>query len=186
MSVKLFIFISLLITLSACSSTPSHLIVAPDVTVPSHSVYNNKQAQLTVTDMRTSNHIVQILKEGEAATILSSQERLESIINKNLSNNWQKQGLSITALASTAINIDIEKAIISVEQETMKYRTQSEIIIKITIDNGQQTLTNTFKNRGNSEGALKADIAVLERDFNQNLNTLLLSILNIKDIKAFL
>ena len=183
---KIFTLIFFIIALSACSSAPSHLIVAPDVAVSTHLISENKHAQLTVTDMRTSNHIVQILKEDEAATILSSQERLENIIKKNLSDNWQKQGLTIAALAATSININIEKAVISVEQKTMKYNTQSEIIINVTINNGEQTLTNTFKNRGNSEGALQADIAVLERDFNQNLNALLLSILNSKDIKAFL
>ncbi len=173
-------------TLSACSSAPTHLIVAPDLQVAASNLYADKSAQLKVTDMRTSNHIVQILKPGEAATILSSSERLEKIIENTLQDNWQKQGLAFSSLANNQIDISIEKAIISVEQATMSYNTQSEIILQVRINNGSQTLTNTFKSRANSEGALKADIAVLERDFNQNLNTLLQQVMQSKDIKAFL
>lgn len=172
--------------LTACASAPTHLIVAPDVNTNAASTYQNKQASLTVMDMRTSNHIIQILKEGDAATILSSQERLESIIEHSLLKNWQKQGLEFHGLANNQIHITIEKAIISVEQATVSYKSQHEIIIKVSINNGTQTLTNTFKSRGNSEGALTADIAVLEREFNQSLSTLLLQILNSSDIKSFI
>ncbi len=183
---KLLATLLLSLILPACSSAPSHLIVAPEVNLPTTVLYSNKQAKLTVMDMRTSNHIVQILKESEAATILASQERLESIIQKALTHSWQKQGLILSNIASNHIAVSIEKAVVSVNQNTMSYKTQSEIIIQVKIDNGQQTLTNTFKSTANSEGALKADIAVLERDFNQNLSTLLKQILNSKDIKAFI
>lgn len=183
---KLLFSLCLAVTLTACSSAPTHLIVAPELPIAASNLYADKSAQLQVTDMRTSNHIVQILKSGEAATILSSSERLETIVKNTLQQSWKKQGLTISELANNHIDISIEKAIISVEQATMSYTTQSEIILQVRINNGSQTLTNTFKSRANSEGALKADIAVLERDFNQNLTTLLLQVLQSKDIKAFL
>ncbi len=191
MNCKLLTSILLPLALIACSNAPNHLIVAPEINLPTTNIFANKQAKLTVTDMRTSNHIVQILKEGEAATILASQERLESIIQSTLASNWQKQGLPLSNttqndIKQNNIEISIEKAVVSVKQSTMSYKTQSEIVLQVKIDNGQQTLTNTFKSRANSEGALKADIAVLERDFNQNLTRLLKQILDSKDIKAFI
>jgi len=176
----------LLTTLAACSTAPTHLIVAPELSSIANHHYNEKQLQLNVVDMRTSNHIVQILKEGKAATILSSQQRLEKIINKTLTEAWKNQGITFNYLSEEKINITIDKAVISVKQSAMSYDTQSEIILQVKISNAKETLTNSFKIRSNSEGPLQADIAVLERDFNQQLSRLLSNILASKDIQTFL
>lgn len=178
---------SLIITflLGGCASAPSHLIVAPEIIAPSVSQPVAQQATLNVIDMRTANHIVQILREGEAATLLSSQERLEDIIKNSLSKHWKQQGLTIQNNATNSINIAIEKSVISVEQETLSYQVQTEIVLKVSVNNGIQTLTSTFRNRGNSEGPFKADIAVLERNFNQRLANLLQQILANEKINRF-
>jgi len=179
---------SIIITflLSSCTSAPNHLIIAPEIIVPSVIQHTNQQAVLDVVDMRTANHVVQILREGEASTIFSAQERLEKIIKNSLNKHWQQQGLSIQTSAVNSINVSIEKAIISVTQETMSYQAQSEIALKVTVNNSEQTLTSTFKNTGNSKGPFKADIAVLERNFNQRLANLLQQILANEKINHFL
>ena len=185
---NLLLIISLIMTfvLSGCASAPSHLIIAPEIMSTSIIQHANQQASLDVVDMRTAIHVVQILREGEAATLFSAQERLEDIIKSSLSKHWQEQGLAIQANALNSINIAIEKAVISVTQETLSYKVQTEIVLKVTINNSLQTLTSTFNNRGNSEGPFKADIAVLERNFNQRLANLLQQILANEKIKLFL
>jgi len=172
--------------LAACSSTPSHVIVAPDLMTIPAIYHQGKHAQLNVVDMRTANHIVQVLRKGEAATLLSAQARLEGIIKVNLTEHWKKQSLQIQSNASNTINVSIEKAVISVEQQTMEYKVQTEIVVKVTVNNGEQTLTTTFNNRGNSDGPLQADIAVLERNFNLRLAKLLSQILANEKIAKFL
>lgn len=185
---QLFSIISLIITflLTGCASTPSHLIIAPEIITPPISKQINQQASLNIIDMRTANHIVQILRENEAATIFSAQERLEDIIKNSLSKHWPRQGLIIKNSAANAINIEIEKALISVKQETFKYQVQTEIVLKVHIDNGIKTLKSTFKNTGSSKGPFKADIAILERNFNQRLANLLQKILANDKINNFL
>jgi len=177
---------ALLASLVACSTAPTHLILSPQVNLPASNQFANKEASINVVDMRTSPHIVQILEKDEAATILSSKVRIEDIISGILSKEWQQQGLTISADANNKITATIEKAIISVDQESVTYTTQSEIIIKVTIENEKQTLTSQFKTRAHSEGALNADIAALEREFNQHLTTLLKQMLVSKDIQKFL
>lgn len=176
----------LILGLSSCANIPNHVIVAPDIIMSPAISYHNKQAQLDVIDMRTASHVVQIMREGEAATLIPAQERLADTIKNNLSKHWQEQGLIINDSAINSINISIEKAIISVSQATMEYTAQTEIALKITVNNGSQTLTSTFKNRGNSDGPLQADIAVLERNFNQRLANLLQQILVNKKINDVL
>lgn len=176
----------LLLGVSGCANIPSHLIVAPDIMATPAIFYHNQHAQLDVIDMRTANHVVQIIRQGEAATLVSAQERLEDTIKFNLSQHWQKQGLSINTSDINTIKVDIEKAVISVNQEMLEYKVQTEIVLKVTINNGEQTLTSTFNNRGNSDGPLQADIAVLERNFNRSLASLLQQILANEKISNFL
>jgi uncharacterized lipoprotein len=185
---NLLLITSLIMTfvLGGCASAPSHLIIAPEIMSTSVSQHANQQASLNVVDMRTAIHVVQILREGEAATLFSAQKRLEDIIKSSLSKHWKQQGLAIQATAINSINIAIEKAVISVTQETLSYEVQTEIVLKVSINNGIQTLTSTFNNRGNSKGPFKADIAVLERNFNQRLANLLQQILANDKINNFL
>ncbi|MDX2366896.1 MAG: YajG family lipoprotein, partial [Colwellia sp.] len=142
---KSLLIASLIITflLTGCASAPSHLIIAPEITTQSTIQHVDQQATINVVDMRTANHVVQILREGEAATIFSAQDRLEDIIKNSLSKHWQQQGLTIQVGAINSINIAIDKAIISVAQETLKYKVQTEIVLKVTINNSVQTLTST-------------------------------------------
>lgn len=177
---------TLILGISGCASIPSHVIVAPDIIVTPAVFHNNKQAQLDVIDMRTANHVVQIMRKDEASTLISARERLETTINNNLSKHWEKQGLTLNYSGINTINVAVEKAVISVTQETMEYKVQTEIMLKVTVNNGSQTLKSTFKNRGNSDGLLQADIAVLERNFNQRLAKLLQQILANKKINNFL
>ncbi len=177
---------TLVLAIGGCTNIPSHLIVAPDIISTPPVSYTNKQVQLDVVDMRTANHVVQIMQEGEAATLVSAQERLENTIKEKLTKHWKKQGLTINNSAINTINVSIEKAVISVTQETMTYKVQTEILLKVTTYNGSKTLTSTFTNRGNSDGPLQADIAVLERNFNQRLATLLQQILANEKISNFL
>lgn len=175
-----------LLSVSACANMPSHLIVAPDLVDAPRISPINKQAKLNVTDMRTAKHIVQILREGEAATLLSAQESLETTIKNALQQHWPKQGVTINNNSINELTITIDKAVISVTQETMRYKVQTEIVLIVSVKNGSETLTSTFNNRGNSEGPLQADIAVLERNFNQRLTSLLQQILVNEKINNFI
>ena len=176
----------LLLGLYGCANVPSHIIIAPEITSPSNRVQSNKQTQLDVIDMRTSNHIVQIMRKGKAAILVSAQERLENTIKDTLSQHWKKQQLTLNNNAINTINITIEKAIINVEQSTFDYKVQTEIILKVVVNNGSETLTSIFKNRGNSDGPFQADIAVLERNFNERLAKVLQQIITNQKISDFL
>ncbi|TYK67277.1 YajG family lipoprotein [Colwellia echini] len=176
----------LLLSITSCSSTPSHIVLALDVDLKPSNQLTGRNAQLQVVDMRTSPHIIQILEPDEPAIILSSQQRLETVIDNVLTKEWQEQGLTLNDTSTNKMTVIIEKAVISVDQESITYNTQSEIIIKVSVDNSKQTLTSLFKKRAHSEGALNADISSLEEEFNQHLSEILKQILISKDIKVFL
>jgi uncharacterized lipoprotein len=189
-TVKTLAVTTLLVLVTACAKKPTHVVIAPDLSITnsasSQSFYQNKQASITITDMRSAQHVVQILRKDEAAEIYSSQQLLKNIIKQALTAEFKKQGLEINDQASNAIGIIIENSLISVNQEMIKYQVNNELVIRVTVNNGKQTLSNTFKVRGTSEGPLSADIAVLERDFNQQLSNLLTQIISNTEIKNFI
>ncbi|MBA6263110.1 YajG family lipoprotein [Colwellia sp. Bg11-12] len=189
-NVKTLAVSTLLVLLTACANKPTHVVIAPDLsitnTASNQSNYQNKQASLTVTDMRTAQHVVQILRKDEAAEVYSSQQPLNQIIEQTLTAEFKKQGLEINAQAGNIIEIIIDNGLISVQQEMIKYKVNNELVIRVTVNNGAQTLSNTFKVRGTSEGPLKADIAVLERDFSQQLTQLLSQVITNSEIQRFI
>jgi uncharacterized lipoprotein len=181
---------TLLLVLTACANKPTYVVIAPDLSInnsaSSQSAYQNKQASFTVTDLRSAQHVVQVLRKDEAAEVYSSQQPLNRIIEEALAAEFKKQGLDINAQAGNAIEIIIDNGLSSVQQEMMKYQVNNELVIRVTVNNGSQTLSNTFKVRGTSEGPLGADIAVLERDFSQQLTQLLSQVINNIEIQRFI
>ena len=178
-------------TLSSCSNSPSHLIVAPELYLPAISKYNNKQAHLNVTDLRTARHIIQILHQSKPAELMTSQQTLSETIKQVLVTEFKNQGLSFKQTAESVtvnnkIEVIIDKALISVNQETLSYEAKSNISLRIKVINAQQTLTKTFNSRNNLIGSLIPDVAVLERDFNQQLTNALINILTNDEVIQFI
>lgn len=188
--VKTLATTTLLLLVTACANKPTHVVIAPDLSITnnisSQSSYQNKQASLKIIDMRSAQHVVQILRKAQAAEVYSSQQPLAIIVEQTLSTAFKKQGLLLASQAKNDIEITIDNGLVSVQQELLNYKVNNELVIRVKINNGEQTLSNTFTIRGNSKGPLNADIAVLERDFNQQLAKLLTQIINNVDIKNFI
>jgi uncharacterized lipoprotein len=189
-ALKILAATTLLVFISACANKPTHVVISPDLSTTNsasgQSELQNKQASLTITDLRSAQHVVQILRKNEAAEVYSSLQPLNHIIQETLTTEFKKQGLEINTQASNAIEIIIDNGLISVQQEMMKYKVNNELVIRVKVNNGMQTLSNTFKVRGTSEGPLSADIAVLERDFSQQLSQLLSQVITNSEIQSFI
>ena len=162
--------IALTVLLSACAANIKHLVIAPEVlSVPTSSISTSSIA-ISTSDLRPAQHMLQIIKEGQAATLLTSQSSFAGIVNSTLNSAFKKSGVQVSSTGTNVLNVAINKALVNVNQSMMKYTATNEIVLNITIDNGEQTLTKRYRISGKSNGPLQADIAVLERDFNQQLS----------------
>jgi uncharacterized lipoprotein len=188
--IKVLAVTSLLVLLSACANKPSHVVISPDLTIANSTVnkanYQSKQASITISDMRSAQHVVQIIRKDEAAEVYSSQAPLAQVIERTLTSELKNQGLTVKTQANNKIEIIIDKALVSVQQEMIKYQVNNELVIRVKVNNSVQTLSKKFQVRGTSEGPLSGDIAVLERDFNQQLAQLLAKIINNTEIQSFI
>ena len=185
----------IIVVLSSCADNPSHLVLAPELNLPTVIKYHNKQAQFNVTDLRTARHIIQVLHQGDAAELITSQQTLSDIIKQVLTKEFENQGLNfdedivnqaVKQTVNNKIDIIIDKALISVKQDTLFYEVKSNISVRIKVKNNQQTLTKTFNSSNNNTGSLTADVAVLERNFNQQLSNTLINILIDDEVTQFI
>ena len=106
------------------------------------------QAQITLTSSANYPGI------GDSFDFIYTQNPSINVSNDGANQTWDLSGLNSGA------------------PETFAYDTKSLIVLAVTINNGNNTLTKTFKRQGTSKGPLKADTAVLEQDFNQLLRLL--------------
>lgn len=170
----------------ACSTPLKQVIVSPELSITSSNVFQQKQAQLSFSDLRTTSHIVQILRIGEAAQLYSPQQSIVSIVEASLTSALKANGLQIQPLAANQVEVIIDNALISVHQDMLKYGASNQMNIRVVIKNSQGTLTKSFKVSGTNNGPLKADLAVLERDFNQQLASLLTQIVQSEELQQFI
>lgn len=183
---KKHILISTLLSLgiTACSQTPSHIIVAPDITIPSATTtkLTNKAIHLLMHDLRANQHLVQIMQEGKAATLINDHEQLSDVIKTALTQGFKQQGAIFNPDADNSVFVNIEKALINVEQTMFNYKTNSEIELKVTIRNFGAPFDKTYRVTGSSNGPLTPDLAVLGRDFNQQLGKIMTRILTDQEL----
>ncbi|WP_426360450.1 YajG family lipoprotein [Pseudocolwellia sp. HL-MZ19] len=184
MKLTLLLTLSLLGMISACSTAPKHVVVSPELIGYSKGVYLDNKIQLNVTDQRSSNYIVQIQQDDEPAKLLSSQNTLTNIIKETISPVLRKQGLGIDTFSNVYLDIMIDNALINVEQSLFSYTAKNTIALRVLVKNGDTVLTKNFNMSGSSNGPLKADIAVLERDFNNQLAATLVRITNSFEIQS--
>jgi len=185
---RFFIYTTLIATiaLTSCASAPKHIVISPEVIIDVTKNFQGQSIQLRLIDKRPVNHIVQISKENQPATLISSQQILAEIIDEALRPQLISQGLTITSQAENKLDVIVDTALINVQQDLLKYQVKSVIVLIAKLSNAGQTLTKTFTTKGSSNGPLTADTAVLARDFNQQLAKLLKQVINNNEIKEFI
>lgn len=188
MKSTIFKFILLCTTalLIACSSPIKQVIVSPELNIGSSNAYKLKQAQISMRDLRSSPHIVQILRTGEAAKLYSPQQPIIETVETALTSALKANGLELKAPAANQVEIIIDNALVSVQQAMLKYNASNKMNIRVVIHNSKGTLSKAFKITGSSNGPLKADLAVLERDFNQQLAKLLSQIVQSEELQQYM
>ena len=185
MFIRIFLISSLLVLLSACASSSRQVVLAPQISHAPQTIYSGQNIYINVKDLRTNNHLVQVLRKDKAAELYSPAQALNDVLQQQLTGYLTRQGLNAQS-GNTTMTVAIEKALVSVQQSLMKYQAHSEIRLSVNITKGDKTLTNVITSKGNSNGPLTADLAVLERDLNQQLGKVISDLANNAELIAFI
>ncbi len=180
------VFAVFMLSVSACSSQQSHFIVAPQLMSSATFTSESCSATLNVADLRIDKHLVAIFRENEPTSFIASRQFLTEVIAEAMTEPWAAQGVKIVKNSTNRIDLNLNKSEVAVEQTLTSYSSVTHIEMQVTVNTSSQTLTKTFNSNGQSKGLLKADLAVLERDFNRALSTLLEQIITDQEINYFL
>jgi len=180
-----FIYL-IILSLFSCANSTKNIIIAPEMSGKLVSIYPQISASLNILDLRTNRHIIQILRANKAAELINSTMPIAHTLQKNFAEAFTQQGLNLNEQSKPKIDIFIEQTLITVKQTLMKYKAKNEIVLRLQISDHEKTLTKSYRVHGKSEGPLLADLAVLERDFNQQLAKLIQQIVLDKEVQTFL
>lgn len=175
-----------MVFISGCSSTSKQMVLSPQIIQQQGAFYAQKTASVAVTDLRASSHIIAIHQEDEPTELISANTHIDNVVKNAYLSTLKGQALTVSDMAPNTIELFINNAHVNVNQSLMKYTVKSQITLTAQVTSNGQTLTKTYNNKGSSEGVLKADLAVLERDFNQQLGKVINQIVQDSEIHTFL
>jgi len=173
----------LLLAITGCAQMPGQFVLAPNLQVPSMKAGQALSHSVTVNDMRAYQYLLTLEHGQEKRQLLNSDRAPEQVIRATLSNALASNKVALTAVD---YRVEIAELLINVKQRSLKFESNSSIVLLVNINKGDGELSKTFKRTGNSYGPLKADIAVIERDFNLLLGQLLQDIANDQELLQYI
>jgi len=158
------------LTMAGCAQMPGQFILAPNlqVSTPQYSAMTN--SNVTVNDLRAYRYLLMLNHGDEKTQLLTSDRGPEQVILGALSKALTS---SKVPLSNVDYHLDIVELLTKVKQRSLKFESDSSIVLVVKVNKGSDQLSKTFKRTGHSYGPLKADIAVIERDFNLLLGKLI-------------
>lgn len=168
-----YIIVLLVVILSnGCTTAPSNFIINAAPSYTDNSL-TNSSVNIDVTDFRTRQDILQTNKAGKIS-YLPAQAPTSSLVKQGLLSSFNQLKPTIRhGFNSNLVKVNIGKMSIKLTQDSFSYNTKTLIELNVTLDSGDKVVNKTFKRTGASKGPLKADIAVMEQDFNQLLYLIL-------------
>lgn len=180
------LLIILVILISACAKPPTSIVLSPTLLPQGQAAVANAIIDLQVIDNRNYHHVLQLRKDGEKQNLVSSTQQPSELVNESLATSLKQQGYQLSPTAKTTMTVEIEQMLISLDQQRLKYNTDNNIVLTVKVTTDNKNLTKKFSTKGQSHGPLTADIAVLERIFNQQLGQLISQLTSDPQVRQYL
>lgn len=163
--------------LSACSSTPSSLKLAPQLNenITIKPIKSKHNWRLTSKDLRTARYLIAISSGDKVASLVNESTSTRLTIEKLLQGQWAKQGYQFTDKKSNSHKIEVQliKLLAEVEQGTLSHETEINVIIKIQLDSDKHIFSKTFRAHYEAKAPLSANIDSLATQLNTQLSQIL-------------
>ncbi|WNC67606.1 YajG family lipoprotein [Thalassotalea nanhaiensis] len=183
---KLIPVVLSILLIAGCASEPTAITLNPTVTNDTGKVYKNLSAKISVNDLRSTAHIVELLSAEDPSTLIGTTSSLREVLVSKFSTELTSQGLNVADSSDLKVEFNVERARTYVNQDVLDYRANTIIKLKVKVENPAQTLSKTFTLRATTRGALTADIDELQRDFNIQLAKLILQVLEDQQLQEFI
>lgn len=175
-----------ILLIAGCANEPTAITLNPTVTNQSGQIYKNLSAKISVNDLRSTAHIVELLSAEDPSTLIGTTSSLREVLVTKFSSEMTSQGINVADKSDIQVEFNVERARTYVNQDVLDYRANTIIKLKVKVENPVQTLSKTFTLRATTRGALTADIDELQRDFNVQLAKLILQVLEDQQLQSFI
>jgi uncharacterized lipoprotein len=182
-SIVILIFI---LFINACAKPPTAIVLSPTLIPQDQLAIANGKIDLQVTDNRNYRHVLQLNNGGEKQNLISTSQQPNLLVNETFAQQLKQQGYQLSPTAKTRMTVEIEQMLITLNQHTLKYNTNNNIVLTVIVSADDKKMTKKFSTKGQSHGPLTADIAVLERIFNQQLGDLISKVTNDPLVRQYL
>ncbi|GLS82773.1 YajG family lipoprotein [Paraferrimonas haliotis] len=183
---KLLIPVFVLATLGLSGCTTTYPQVALDPSAPQINQRHTGQLSFSSQDLRSANYIAKIKKSDDAAQLIAPTQPPRLQIQQLLSDAFAKQGYRIQAQAPVNVQLNLVDLKSVVEQKFYKYQANTNIELTLVADNGNQTLTKTYRGNAQRSAPLSADPATLELEINQLITKVLQEIVDDPELHSFI
>lgn len=163
----------LVVFMAGCAQAPKPFILAPAQQTTASNLALIPQLQ--VQDMRQAKYLIKVTHSDGEIELIHTKQAPANVIEQALNTRLIQKSVD---LSGWNYQVSIAKLHVEVAQHSLKYESNSNIILQVNLTNEKTTLTKNFKRQGTSHGPLRADQAVLEREFNIMLGQVLNDITN--------
>lgn len=180
---KIGIYCTLLMTLTACSAPQNQVIFNP--------VYKNAQVSninasvsTSVIDLRGDNSTLKIINDKQTKTIASQgvADSVKSILDSALSRN----GARVSNRATTRFELDINTLQSVVTEKLMSHTSHANTAFTVRIIRANSNFSKTYSGTANLEGPLSHDRAKIEGQLNKLTEQLITRIVSDPELITFL
>lgn len=186
MKLKFALVVFSIFLISACANEPTTITLKPTLMNKLGVVYDQQAVKVSVSDTRSTIHIVELLSSDEPTKLIGTTSPLTEVLNDKFTTELTSQGLTPVEESDIKIEFFVKRARTYVNQDVLDYRANTIIKILVKVENPAQTLSKTFTLRATSRGPLKANMDELEKDFNLQLSKLILQVLEDKQLQSFI
>jgi len=181
----LFIIVSL-VALTACSSLPTAINLAPELNLDEQSYQFNQSEiwKVNSQDLRVARHLIEIVDGDNVAQLINEQQSIRLLIENSLKQAWITNGLSIADQSEYEIDIQLIKALTTVTEPTMSYEVETQMMLQVQLTHKNKKFAKLFRSNHQWEAPFSTSISRITEEINTQLTELLMQVVKDEEINA--
>ncbi|QLE86428.1 MULTISPECIES: YajG family lipoprotein [Shewanella] len=187
MKLRLFPLFAIAILAGCASSQPTHIALSPQAPNVEVQTQSSQRLAIETIDTRKANFVVRMHKGDDAAKLVSPSETPRKQIDSLFRDGFRQAGYVIDPSATEHVQIQLEKLLADVNENTFGYEANTEVVINVIANNSRnRTLTKRYTAKNNHSGPFSPDFAKMELAINQLIADLSRDILQDPELNQFI
>ncbi|MCG6199945.1 YajG family lipoprotein [Psychromonas antarctica] len=174
------------ILLVACSTPPTSVQLQPEISFKQTGEIQQSALMWKISsqDQRIAHYLIEVTRGDNAASLINESQSSRLTIENLLHEQWAEQGIALQATSKNTINIQLIKLLAKVEQNSLTYKTDANIVIEVKLTAENKIFNKTFKSHYGQEGVFRVSEQTVTKQLNDQLSQLLNEIVQDSELNA--